>query len=416
MSETFNHLINHCCLEQSSKLRSLQSSNIFLGIALSFFLQSPVFSYSNSSEQQDNNSVSLEFIGKAFEKDFDNFGKLNVNAVFSGFGLRQTNPDSSNTKNIADLSNGMMIIEQNNGPISLFAQIGYYDILDIGQPDQRASQQTTSTFGFVPAAYLGYKPSKNWSISIGKLPALGGYESSFSYQNLNIERGVLWSQTSSFSEGLQIDFNEGPFTAAFAWTDGFYSNKFNWLGAQLSYQADQYQKISLVWTGAISANNFTNTNTPLLKNNSHIYNLIYKLEIKNWSFVPYLQYTYMPAKPEIGIPASAQTSGVALLVNYKFNTNLDAEGKAYQKISLPFRIEYIQASGIQGSDTPNLLYGPGSSAFTFTITPTLQYQKYFARVELSMIKLNDFAAQQGFGIDRQKQSQLRGLFEFGILF
>jgi hypothetical protein len=60
---------------------------------------------------------------------------------------------------------------------------------------------------------------------------------------------------------------------------------------------------------------------------------------------------------------------------------------------LPLRIQYIEATGIQGSNTPNLLYGPGSSAFTFTITPTLQYQKYFAKVELSMIKLYDFAAQ-----------------------
>ncbi len=83
---------------------------------------------------------------------------------------------------------------------------------------------------------------------------------------------------------------------------------------------------------------------------------------------------------------------------------------------MPLRIQYIEATGIQGSNTPNLLYGPGSSAFTFTITPTLQYQKYFARVELSMINLYDFAAQQGFGVDQQKQSQLRGLFELGILF
>lgn len=393
-----------------------QLGYVFLAITLGFCLQSPVFSYSNSSEREDKNSVSLEFIDEAFKKDFENFGKFNANAVISGFGLRQTNPDPTNNKNIADLSNGMIIVEQTNGPIFLFAQIGYYDILDIGQPDQRSNKQTLSSFGFVPSAYLGYKVNENWSVSIGKLPALGGYESTFSYQNLNVVRGVLWSQTSSFSEGLQIDFNDGPFAASFAWTDGFYSNKFNWLGAQLSYQADRYQKISLIWTGSISTNSYTNTNTPLLKNNSQIYNLIYELEIKNWSFSPYLQYTYVPAKPEIGIPASAQTSGIALLVNYKFNANLDKDGRAYQKISLPFRVEYIQASGAPGSGTPNLLYGPGSSALTFTITPTLQYQKYFARVELSMIRLYDFGPQQGFGFDQQKQAQLRGIFELGILF
>lgn len=83
---------------------------------------------------------------------------------------------------------------------------------------------------------------------------------------------------------------------------------------------------------------------------------------------------------------------------------------------MPLRIQYIEATGIQGSNTPNLLYSRGSSAFTFIITPTLQYQKYFARVELSMIKLYDFAVQRGFGVDQQNQSELRELFELGILF
>jgi hypothetical protein len=33
-----------------------------------------------------------------------------------------------------------------------------------------------------------------------------------------------------------------------------------------------------------------------------------------------------------------------------------------------------------------------------------------------MIRLYDFGPQQGFGADQQKQAQLRGIFELGILF
>lgn len=397
---------------------SLSIKHHWICLSILCMMMQCTYSYanSNSAAASDTNSISLEFIDKGLVKDFGVYGEWSANAVISGFGLIQSNPDPSNKQKISDLSNAMLIIEQGKGPVRFFAQIGYYDILEIGQPNQRSNKQTINSFGFVPQAYVSFIADKNWSVSIGKLPAIGGYEASFSYQNLNSERGVLWSQTSSFSEGIQLDYQNGPFSASLSWTDGFYSDQFNWLGANFSYQLDKAQKIGFVWTGALSPNSYSNQNTPLLKNNSQIINLLYELEIKRWSFTPYLQYTYVPANASIGIPLSAQTYGAALLANYKFNANLDASPSSYQKISLPFRVEYIQSSGTPGSNTPNLLYGPGSSALTFTVTPTLQYKKYFARLEISMIRIYDQGPQLGFGANLQNQSQYRGIFELGLLY
>ncbi len=363
-----------------------------------------------------NNFVSLEFIDQPIKKNLGNFGEWTANAAVSGFGLIQSNPDPSNNQRTADLSNALVIIEQGKGQLRFFGQFGYYDILDIGQPIQRSNKQTINSFGVVPQAYISFVPSKEWSISIGKLSALGGYESTFSYQNLNIERGALWSQTSSFSKGIQVDYSQGQFSASLAWTDGFSSNQLNWLGSHLSYQLDPSQKVGIVWTGAISPNSYTSQNTPLLKNNSQIFNLLYELELQNWSFTPYLQYTYVPENTSIGISQSAETYGFALLANYKFNVDIDQANQRYQKVSLPLRVEYIQSSGKPGSNTPNLLYGPGSSAFTFTVTPTIQYQKYFARFELSLIRIYDLGPQFGFGNNQQNQSQYRGIFEIGMLY
>lgn len=370
----------------------------------------------SSSGLSVDNSVSLEFIDTLWTKNFNKFGEWNVNTVVSGFGLTQTNPSPTNNSNLADVSNAMLIVEQRKGPIRLFAQFGYYDILEIGQPDQRANKQTVNTFGFLPQAYISFVPSKNWSLSIGKLPALGGYESSFSYQNINIERGLLWSQTSSFSEGLQIDYTDGTFSAALAWTDGFYSNQFNWLGTQLFYQLSQTQKVGAVWTGAISPNSYTSPNTPLLQNNSQIFNVLYELSYQRWSFTPYLQYTYIPQNTSIGITQSSQTYGGALLMNYKFNLNGDALLAGYQKVSLPLRIEYLQSSGTPGSNAPNSSYGPGSSAWTATFTPTIQYQKYFARIEVSLIRIYQYSSGFGFGANQQNSSQYRGILELGMMY
>lgn len=389
--------------------------NLILKICLLHCLSIVNIAYANTFDIEDNSS-SLALIRPIFDKDLGMFGEWRGSGVISGFGMVQSNPVQTNKAYVADLSNAMIVVEQKKGSFGFLAQIGYYDILDIGQADQRIQKQTINSFGVVPQAQLNYSINKNITVSFGKLSALGGYESSFSYQNLNVVRGVLWSQTSSFSEGVQIDYDNEAFRVSIALTDGFYSNKFNWLGADLSYKLSETQKIGVVWTGAISANSYVSNNTHLLKNNSQIFNLLYSQSVGQWSFAPYLQYTFVPANSSIGIPQSAETYGAALLANYKFPVDIDGSGTNYQKASIPFRVEYIQSTGIPGSNAPTLLYGPGSSALTLTLSPTIQYKKYFARVEVSMIRLYDFSPQLGFGNSSQNASQYRGIVELGILY
>jgi hypothetical protein len=53
-----------------------------------------------------------------------------------------------------------------------------------------------------------------------------------------------------------------------------------------------------------------------------------------------IQYTYVPSNPSIGILTSAQTSGAAILTNYRIPS--DIEGR----ITLPLRLEYISSGGL----------------------------------------------------------------------
>ena len=75
------------------------------------------------------------------------------------------------------------------------------------------------------------------------------------------------------------------------------------------------------------------------------------------------------------------------------------------------RLEYI---GTTGSN--NLLYGPGSGAFAFTVTPAYQYRYFFLRGGFAWVKANNVTAGQGLGPSGTSNSQTRLSIDAGILF
>ena len=64
----------------------------------------------------------------------------------------------------------------------------------------------------------------------------------------------------------------------------------------------------------------------------------------------------------------------------------------------------------------NLLYGPGSSAFSFTVTPAYQYKYFFTRAEFSFVKAISITSGDVFGAAGTKETQTRFVVESGILF
>lgn len=141
--------------------------------------------------------------------------------------------------------------------------------------------------------------------------------------------------------------------------------------------------------------------TPLLQNNSEIYNLMYTYKQDAWTVAPYLQYTHVDRNTSLGITDDASTYGAALLGNYAYN----------DQISLAARAEYIDSSG--GS---NLLYGADSSAWSITLTPTYQEGVFFARAEASYVQIESGANGSQFGTSGNDDSQARLLIETGLLF
>jgi hypothetical protein len=84
---------------------------------------------------------------------------------------------------------------------------------------------------------------------------------------------------------------------------------------------------------------------------------------------------------------------------------------------LSARPEYIKSSGtISNPDAINLLYGPGSGAFAFTVTPTYVKDAFFMRGDFSIVHATDSTPGFAFGTSGTSANQARGVLEAGFMF
>lgn len=331
-------------------------------------------------------------------------GPVYVTGAVSALGYSHTNTGVGDVDSRVDISNAQVFVQTTEGPIQFFAQFGTYSVPTIGVPYVKASDFAENTFGFMPQAFVKFVPSDNLSIQIGKLPTLIGAEYTFTFQNANIQRGQLWNQENLVNRGVQVNYAAGPIAISAALTDGFYSDEYTWGELLVSYAMESGDVLAFVASGNLEdETNVSTFATPLLQNNSNIFNVIYTHSAGPLTIMPYLQWTKVDAMPGLGVTQEASTFGAAVVGKYSFSDTFSVGG----------RWEYISADG---GGVTNLLYGPDSKATTFTITPTFQKGAFFLRGELSYIKLNDYTPGSGLGPAGLDKSQTRGLIETGILF
>ncbi|MBU3656453.1 MAG: porin [Rhodocyclaceae bacterium] len=361
-------------------------------------------------------SETLAFSKDSVGIDLNELGFYKFSVAATGLVGHQTNPTPGNNQTISDLSNAQVLIEKLEGPIQLFAIAGSYSIAELSAPYVRSSKLPNDTWGYLPAGWLKIPGGENFSVLAGKLFAIGGLEGTFSYENTNIQRGLIWKQTSSVTRGVQFDYHDDNIYAGIAITDGSYSNKYNWLGAQINYEIDKTNAVTVSWNGSLSANALQTDSTPLLQNNSQISTLIYSYKSPYLTLSPYVQYSYVPERPSIGILGSASTQGIALLATYRLFP-LDENGNPpHVNVSIPFRYEFIRSHGNTYTSDNDLLFGPNSSAWSATLTPTYQVGMYFARLEASYVRAINATPGAAYGYSGTANNQARFLLEAGILF
>ncbi|HUK58662.1 MAG TPA: outer membrane beta-barrel protein [Stellaceae bacterium] len=337
-------------------------------------------------------------------------GRVYATGVLSGLGFWQSNRVLGNSAGYADISNGMVFVQNAAGPVQFVAQAGVYSIPALGEPYTRASDLNGMLWGPLPQAYVKFAPNDALSVLIGRLPSLLGSEWDFTFQNDNIERGLLWDQENSVNQGIQVNYTIGPVDLSVSVNDGFFSSNFDWLTGSATYAINSDNWLTFSAGGNFGSNSVNTFRTPIAQNNSAIYDLVYDSAWGPWTLAPYVQYTHVPnnsALRSAGFTHDASTLGVAVNVAYSFNDNW----------KLGARGEYISASGSLGDGAPDLLTGgPGANSWSITLTPSYQYKIFFARAEFSYVGLNSTTPGFAFGKGGTSTSQVRALFETGFIF
>jgi hypothetical protein len=333
-------------------------------------------------------------------------GKLSVNGIITGFAQFQNNSVSPDHETQATLSNGQIFIQKPDGKLQYYIQAGAYTMPTLSVPFVNAQNTVNNFYGPVPVAFLKLPVGKTTSFQIGSLPTLMGAESTFTYQNFNIERGIVWNQENAINRGIQVNQALGKYLSASAsWNDGYYSNRYSWLSGSLTFTKGPH---SLVYDGMgnLGQTAYQTTATPV-QNNSYMHVVIYTYTKGPWIVQPYFQYSKLPTNLKVGVPKATSATGGALNVSYASKSGF----------SLPVRWEYLTSSGSATDGSLNLLgFGSGSAGTTFTATPTYQKGGMYLRSDLALVHAIDSTSGDVFGATGTDAIQFRAVLEFGFIF
>ena len=333
-------------------------------------------------------------------------GKLSVNGIVTGFSVFQNNSVPGDDKAQATLSNGQIFIQKADGKLQYYIQAGVYTMPTLSVPFVNAQDTVSNFYGPVPVAYLKWQAAKNTQFLIGQLPTLMGAESTFTYQNFNIERGIVWNQENAINRGIQVNQTVGKYlSAAVSWNDGYYSNRYSWLSGSATLTKGPH---SLVYDGMgnLGQTAYQTAATPVA-NNSYMHAVIYTYTKGPWIISPYFQYSKLPTNAKVGVPKDTSATGGAINASYAFKSGF----------SLPARVEYLTSSGSATDGSVNLLgFGAGSGGITFTATPTYQKGGMYVRSDLALVHATDYAKGAVFGKTGTEANQFRAVLKFGFIF
>jgi hypothetical protein len=341
-----------------------------------------------------------------FSFEAEPLGTIYVTGALSGLASWQDNPVPGQRTWRADLGNGQVFVQKTDGPVQFYVDLGAYMLPTLGSAFASVRKTTEGAFGAMPQAWLKIAPTANFSIQAGKLAALVGDENAFTFQNFNIERGLVWNQEPLFTRGVQANYTSGPLTLQLSWNDGYYSGRFNWLTWQAVWSwNDGIDALGFNGGANVGRTNYSSSVAPLAQNNSTIADLIYTHTFGSWIVSPYIQFSDVPASASLGFDHDATSISGAVLASYAVTSEFFLAG----------RVEYINTTGNDVPGTPNLLYGPGSDAWSVTFTPTVQHGVFYARGEASYVGVLDAAPGDVFGPQADKLSQIRLLLEAGVV-
>lgn len=341
-----------------------------------------------------------------------------LDGAFAGYTSQTTNVNaagaldtatSADLANRTDISNALLVFAKSSGTLRFGVTVGAYAFPVVGQslnPTSRQSGANSDLFSPIPLVDVAWVPNAHWTFVAGKLPTLLGQENGFTYQNINIQRGLGWNAEPIISRGVRAVFTQGKFTGDLEFNDGYYSGSRRATEGLFGWQADPNTQVQFAWIvpGSTTPGNITSVIA-----NKREYDLMLTQQFGKLQLLPYALWINSPAVPSYGYSSSESALALVLLANYVLSPSwsLGARAESFRNNS----------GGSDSSLNSDFLgYGPGSSATSWTITPMYKNNMFFVRAEFSSVHASNAIAGTAFGINGTAANQSRVLLESGLQF
>ena len=315
-------------------------------------------------------------------------------------------PNGADVSSRFNVSNAFAILTKSSGTLQYALQAGAYSIPTIGIAGNKTIQTDANTglFGPVPLAYLEYAPAASFNVSAGILATLTGAESTFTYQDWNIQRGAGWNVENAVSRGVRAAFTSGKAVIDLGANDGYYSGKFGAAEAAITYAPDASESALLVW---LDPNPRTPPNPTASIANKELLNAVYTKTAGKLQLAPYVLWARSPASASLGYTSEETAFGGAVLVNSTWSS----------AFSTALRWETLHDGSGPGDTSPNsdlIGYGPGCGIDSWTLTPTWKLNGgTWLRFDLSSAHVTGFTPGLAFGSDGRSSNQSRVIIELG---
>ena len=337
-----------------------------------------------------------------------------LHGAFSGYTVHTTNvnpsgaldtPTGVDLASRTDVSNALLTLSKNTSEFQGSVTVGTYALAVLGQAINPTTQQSSNSYlyGFVPAYDLAWVPNGDLTVSAGQQATLLGQEDDFTFQNYDIERGIVWEAEPTFSRGVRVAYANGKIAGDLEYDDGYYSGN---SGRAVQGLAGWAPTSNTDWSFAFivpGANTPPNVTTAVA--NKREFDVMLTQTFGKLQLEPYLLSIRSPASAALGYTTGESALGAVALARYAWSSVYSLSG----------RFEYFTNHSTTAAISPNadlVGYGPGSRATTWTITPSYHPGPFFLRAEYSLVTVTSAAA--GFGPAGTLTDQSRYLVELGV--
>lgn len=265
----------------------------------------------------------------------------------------------------AGVANALLTFTINVAKLRANATVGDYAFPTVGFPlvADDASGANVELYSPLPIAALTYNFDSHVSVAAGKFAALLGQESPFTYQNLNVQRGIGWGMEPAISRGVQIAYTNGPWNLTLQENDAYYSGSSRAFEGLVGWSPSP--TTNLQFAAIVPGANAPGNTTTAIGNKAE-YDLMYARTIGKLQVLPYFLWVHSPASALLGYASSENASAGVLLASWAFSAQCSAA----------VRYETARNGSSSSDASPNadlVGFGAGSSASSETITPAFRF-------------------------------------------